>query len=115
MKTLLSKLFISALIVLISDYLFDSVIIDGFLYAIILVIILGFLNATVKPIIKIFTLPLNIMTLGLFNLVITVFIIKIADQLMGTHFETEGFLGALGFALVISVLNSFVDLLISDK
>lgn len=115
MNTVLSKLIISALIVLVSDYLFDSVIIDGFMYAVLLVIILGFLNATVKPIIKLFSLPLNLMTFGLFNLVITVLIVKIADALMGSHFETEGFLGTLGFALVISILNSFVDLLISDK
>ena len=115
MKNLIIKLIVSAGILLIADYLFDSITINGFLYAVILVVLLGFLNATVKPIIKLFSLPLTIMTLGLFNLVITVAILKIADGLMGEHFETDGFLATLGFSFVIGILNSFADLFISDK
>ncbi|MBQ0148724.1 MAG: phage holin family protein [Flavobacteriaceae bacterium] len=115
MKSLIIKLIVSASILLIGDYLFESITIDGFLYALILVILLGFLNATVKPIIKLFSLPITILTLGLFNFVITVLILKLADVLMGTYFETDGFLPTLGFAIVITVLNSFADLFISDK
>ena len=115
MKNLIIKLIVSTFILLIGDYLFDSITINGFLYAMLLVVILGVLNATVKPIIKLFSLPLTIMTLGLFSFVINAVIILIADAMMGIHFETNGFLSALGFGLVIGILNSFADLFIGDK
>ena len=115
MKNLIIKLLISALILIVGDYLFDSVSINGFIYAVILAIILGLLNSFVKPILKIFSLPLTIITFGLFSFVITAIIILIADALMGSHFETSGFLSALGFGIVIGILNSFADLFISDK
>lgn len=115
MKNLIIKLLISALILIVGDYLFDSVSINGFMYAVILAIILGLLNSFVKPILKIFSLPLTIITFGLFSFVITAIIILIADALMGSHFETSGFLSALGFGIVIGILNSFADLFISDK
>jgi len=115
MKNLIIKLLISALLLIVGDFLFDSVTINGFLYAILLAIILGVLNSFVKPVLKILAFPLTIITFGLFSFVITAIIILIADGLMGTHFETSGFLSALGFGIVIGLFNSFADLFISDK
>lgn len=115
MKNLITKLIVSTLILLVGDYLLDSITINGFIYAMLLVVILGVLNATVKPLLKLFSLPFTIMTLGLFSFVINALIILLADALMGTHFETNGFLSALGFGLIIGILNSFADLFIGDK
>jgi len=115
MKNIIIKLLISALILIVGDYLFDSVSIDGFLYAIILAVVLGFLNSFVKPILKLFSFPLTLLTFGLFSFVITAVIILMADGIMGAHFETSGFLSALGFGVVIGLFNSFADLFLSDK
>ena len=115
MKDILIKLLISAFILLIGDYLFDSVTIDGYGYALLLAVVLGILNFTIKPILKILSLPFTIITLGLFSFVVTALIILLADVLMGTKFETTGFWSALGFGFIIGILNSFEDLLMSDK
>lgn len=76
--------------------------------AAILVIVLGLLNATVKPILKIVGFPLTIFTLGLFLLVINVIIVKLADYLMSS-FDVNGLLNALLFSVVISIVNAVVD------
>lgn len=115
MKSLILKLLISALVLIVGDYLMESVTISPFYYAIILAAILGILNSLVKPILKILALPLTIITLGLFSFVISAVIILLADGLMGTHFETSGFWSALGFSLLISILNYIVDIIIPDK
>lgn len=115
MKSLVIKLLISALVLLLGDYLMDSVTISPYYYAIILAATLGILNSLVKPILKILALPFTILTLGLFSFVISACIILLADGLMGTHFETTGFWSALGFSLLISILNTITDMLMPDN
>ncbi|RLZ12206.1 phage holin family protein [Faecalibacter macacae] len=115
MKSLVIKLLISALVLLLGDYLMDSVTISPYYYAIILTATLGILNSLVKPILKILALPFTILTLGLFSFVISACIILLADGLMGTHFETTGFWSALGFSILISILNTITDMLMPDN
>lgn len=93
----------------------DSVTISPYYYAIILAATLGILNSLVKPILKILALPFTILTLGLFSFVISACIILLADGLMGTHFETTGFWSALGFSILISILNTITDMLMPDN
>ena len=79
--------------------------IDGYGSAILFVLLLGILNAIVKPILVILTLPITILTLGLFLLVLNVLMILIADYFMkGIHIE--GFLWAFIFGLLLSVISS---------
>jgi putative membrane protein len=82
---------------------------DGIGSAAILVVVLGILNAIVKPILKILGFPITVLTLGLFLLVINVIIIKLADFLMSS-FSVDGFIAALLFSLALSVVNAVVDL-----
>ncbi|GAB3578537.1 phage holin family protein [Hymenobacter daeguensis] len=77
--------------------------------AAILVVVLGILNAIVKPILKILGFPITVLTLGLFLLVINVIIVKLADYLMSS-FSVDGFFYALLFSLALSVVNAIVDL-----
>jgi len=114
MKNYIIRLILSAIVLLIGEYFIDGIEINGFLYALILALLLSILNTFVKPILKIFTLPLNIITLGLFSFIINAAIILIAAQLMGEHFETGGFLSALCFSLVIGILNSVTSLFTKD-
>jgi len=87
--------------------------ISGYGGAAILVIVLGILNATVKPILKLFGLPITVLTLGLFLLVINVIIIKLADLLMDS-FNINGFFNMLLFSLGLAVVNMIVDLVTGD-
>lgn len=79
--------------------------------AAILVIVIGLLNATVKPILKIIGFPITVLTLGIFLLVINVIIVKLADFLLD-GFAVSGFLSALIFSFALSLVTSVVDMIV---
>ena len=79
--------------------------------AAILVIVMGLLNATVKPILKLIGFPITVLTLGIFLLVINVIIVKLADYLM-SGFSVTGFLSALIFSIALSLVTSVVDMIV---
>ncbi|MEJ7666667.1 MAG: phage holin family protein [Hymenobacter sp.] len=84
---------------------------EGLGSAAVLVIVLGLLNATVKPVLKIIGFPITVLTLGIFLLIINVIIIKIADYLM-SGFAVAGFLSALILSLALSLVSSVVDMVV---
>lgn len=84
--------------------------IAGPLYAVILSIVISILNGFIKPVLSIFSMPLIMSTFGLFSLVINAVIILIADWLMGSKFEINGFWNAFLFSIVVSVLSFLLDL-----
>ena len=73
-------------------------------------IVLAILNLLIRPFIVLLTLPLNILTLGLFTLVINAWILMIADKMID-GFSLDGFGWAVLFGLIISVLNSLLLIL----
>lgn len=105
---LLLKILLSAIAVIISAYLIPGVRVDGILTAVIVAIILGLLNAFVKPILVILTIPVTILTLGLFLLVINVIIIYLAAAIV-PGFAVTGFLAALLFSIVLALVGWLLD------
>jgi putative membrane protein len=89
------------------SYLLPGVHVTNFFTAFILAIVLAFLNYIVKPILVIFTIPLTVLTLGLFLLVINAIIILLASGLV-SGFEVDGFWWAILFSLLLSLTNSFL-------
>ena len=79
--------------------------------AIITAIVLGIVNAIIKPVLLLLTLPLTVLTLGLFVLVINALMVLLADALVA-GFAVDGFLWALIFSLVLSVVNGFLHRLV---
>ncbi len=104
MKTLISW-FISALAVLITAYLLPGVHVDSFVSALIVALVLGIINAFIKPILIILTLPIGILTLGLFTFVINALLILLTANLV-PGFTVDGFLWAIIFSIVLSIVNS---------
>ncbi|MDQ3047586.1 MAG: phage holin family protein [Bacteroidota bacterium] len=104
------QLIISTLAVLISSYLLPGVNIEGnsFLTALIVAAVLAFLNAVVKPIMVILTIPITIFTLGLFLLVINALMIMLAAKLV-PGFHVNGFWWALLFSLILSIITSILE------
>lgn len=88
-----------------------SVQLNGVGSAAILVIVMGLLNATVKPVLKLIGFPITVLTLGIFLLVINVIIVKLADFLMSS-FSVAGFVSALIFSLALSLVTSVVDMIV---
>lgn len=107
---LILKWFISAGAILLSGYLIPGVKIANLWSALILVLILGFLNATIKPLLVLLTLPINILTLGLFTLVINALVVLLASSIV-KGFEVGGFVNALLFSLVLVIIQAAFELL----
>jgi putative membrane protein len=79
--------------------------IESYVTAILFSLVLAFLNAIVKPILVILTLPITIITLGLFLLVLNVLMVILAGRLVsGIHIE--GFLWAFIFGVLLSLISS---------
>ena len=104
---LLARILLSAIAVMVIAELMPGVIVNNYTTAIIVAVVLGFLNMIVKPILVILTLPVTIVTFGLFLLVINVIIIYMADSLVG-GFSVSGIWSALLFGFFLSLLESFL-------
>lgn len=106
MKTLL-QIILTGIIVLILSNVLGGVSVDGYFTAVVVAAILALLNIFVKPILLILTLPVTVLTFGLFLLVINALIILMADGLVG-GFEVDGFWWALLFSVLLSFLQSLI-------
>lgn len=121
------KLFISAVAVLITAYFLSGVTIgdnqfysgstpeiNRFVTALLVAVVLAFLNTIVKPILTIVSLPITVFTLGLFLLAINAIIILFADKLVD-GFKVDGFFTALWFSLILSIVNGVLNLFNTKK
>jgi len=96
---------VSGLAIVISAYLLPGVRVAGFFAALVTALILGLINAFIRPVLILLTLPLNILTLGLFTLVINALLVMLAAAVV-PGFSVRGFWWALLFGLVLAVINS---------
>jgi len=111
---ILIRLIISAIAVLVTDLLLPGVSLGdmndtrGLLTALLVAAVLGLLNALLKPVLILLTLPVTVVTLGLFLLVINAVIVLIADELID-GFTVRSFWWALGFSLVLSLVQGLLN------
>ena len=108
------RFLLNGLAVLATSYILDGVSIDGYLTALIVALVLAAANAIVKPILIVLTIPITVLSLGLFLLVINALIILLVDYLV-PRFEVEGFWWALLFSLILSIFNSLFDDVTKEK
>lgn len=83
---------------------------SGLLVALVLAVVLGILNVFIKPIFVLLTLPINVLTLGLFTLVINAVFVLVAAKIV-PGFTVDGFWWAFFFGIVLSLINSFFNTL----
>lgn len=107
------NLLVSALIVFGLSSILPGVSIKGFGSAIIVAIVIGLLNAFIKPILDFLSFPITFLTLGLFSFVITAVIILLASAVMGDSFHVDGFWYALLFGVVLGIVNSAIGGMLS--
>ena len=108
MRFILNILITAVVVYVLSKLLAPHVAINSITTAIIFAIVLGILNFIVKPLLIILTIPLTIITLGLFLLVINVIIIMLADKLV-SGIKIDGFLWACIFAALLSVVSTLLN------
>jgi len=111
---ILSKWIISALAILLAAYLIPGITISGIYIAIIVALLLGLINAIIRPIVIILTLPINIVTLGLFTFVINGFFFWLLSTFI-KGFQISGFWIAVLGALVISIISWTGNQLIDNQ
>ncbi len=107
LQKLFFQLLTTTLVLLIADYLMESVRFDQAWVAIITAIVLAGLNAFLKPLLIILTIPATLVTLGLFLLVINAAILLIAAEIV-PGFHIASFWSAVILSLLISMANGFI-------
>ena len=105
------NLLASSLAVFVTSYLLPGVELANFLTAIVVAIVLGLVNALIRPLILLLTLPINILTLGLFTLVINASLVLLVAAVV-PGFTIRAFSSAILFAIILWLINWFLSLLI---
>lgn len=105
---ILLKILLNGMAVFIAAYVLPGVAVDTFLTALIVGIVLGVINAFLRPLLFLLTLPINVLTLGLFTFVINGFLVLLTAALVA-GFSVENFLWAIAFSLVITLVSWFLS------
>jgi putative membrane protein len=100
--------------IIIASYLLEGIRVSGFFSAFFAAAALGILNALFRPILLILTLPINVLTLGLFTFIINALMLKMASGII-PGFEVYGFWTAVIGSLIISVISWLLNSFISDR
>lgn len=103
----LISLLLNGIAVFLASALLTGVHTDGYLTAIIVGLLLGIVNIFIKPILVLLTLPITILTLGLFYFVLNGAMVLLVDGLI-SGFAVDSLFWAIGFSLVLSMLNFFI-------
>jgi putative membrane protein len=105
----------TAVALLIGDQLLRGVFVGGIFSALIAAALLGVVNMTIKPILFILTLPINLLTLGLFTFVINAMMLGLVSWLM-PGFEVRSLFSGIGLAIIIAIVHAVaVSLFGKDK
>lgn len=112
--SLLIRLLVTAILVTLLSNFLDGVSVDGFFTALIVAIVLGLLNLFVKPLLILFTLPVTLLTFGLFLLVINAVIILLCNELVD-GFSVANFWSALVFSVLLSLGQTLVFSFSGDR
>ncbi len=106
--SILLKILINALAVFGAAYILPGIHVKNFGTAIVVAIVLGLLNFFVKPVLVFFSIPITLLTLGLFLLIINALIVKLCAKLV-SGFQVEGWLWAIIFSLVVSLFSAILE------
>ena len=113
MRNLLLRIFINSASLWIVDKIFKDIWFSDINALIITAIVFGLLNAFIKPILLVFTLPINLLSLGLFTIIINAVILKMADYWVD-NFSINGFGTAILASLFISVISIVFNNILKD-
>jgi len=108
------NLLVSSLAVFITAQILPGVHMNDFLTAIIVAVIMGVINSFVKPILVLLTLPITLVTFGLFVFVINALLVLLVSRIV-PGFVVDSFWWALLFSLIVSIVSSFLNSLAKPK
>jgi putative membrane protein len=108
MLVLITRWLVITVAILIASYLVPGISVDALSTAVIAACVLGIINVFIRPVLVLLTLPLSLLTLGLFYFCINAFLLKLAAYFV-PGFEVSGFFSALLGSLIISVVTSLAN------
>lgn len=111
---LLIRIIITAILVVVIAHFIPGVVVANFTTSLIVAVVLGLLNAFVKPILVLLTLPVTLLTFGLFLLVINALMILFCTKIVG-GFYVESFWIAIFFSIILSISQSILYGMSKDK
>ncbi|CAO0823563.1 putative membrane protein [Desulfarculales bacterium] len=114
MKGLIFRWVLNAGGLLLISYLFDGIRVAGMGWAFVAALFLGIFNALIRPVVLVLTLPINLLTLGLFTLVVNGLMLWLTGSLL-KGFVVEGFWSSVGGALVLSLISLAANSVIGDR
>jgi len=104
---ILIALILNTIAVYVAGSILPGIRLESFGTALIVAVVLGFINTIIRPIVLLLTLPINILTLGLFTFVIIGFLTLLVSYIV-PGFHVDGFWWALLFAFVLAIFNAFI-------
>lgn len=107
---MLVRFIISSLAVAITAWLMQGVNIQPWWAVMLVAVVLGVVNTLVRPLVKLLSLPITVLTLGLFTFVINALMVLLCAHLVGDHFQVDGFVTALIFSIIVSVVSWILGL-----
>ena len=113
MKLLIKWVLLTASILLVS-YVLDGIKVDDFVTALFAAALLGILNSLVRPVLILLTLPINLITFGIFIFIINAALLMLVSKLI-TGFHVAGFGTAIFGSILISITNAMLNWLIKDR
>ena len=113
MKTIIHFV-VSALAILITAYILPGVHVDGIFVALVLAVVLGAINAFLRPILIVLTLPISVLTLGLFVLIINGLLVMLASYIV-PGFVVASFWSAFLFGIVLAIISSVLGVLETEE
>lgn len=114
LKRWIISILLNAVALIAVAQIFDGFHLDGFGTAILASIVLSIINAIIKPILIFFTLPITVLSFGLFLFVINAVTLMITQALIGSSFVIEGFGTAIIASIVISIITLLLNSLVRD-
>lgn len=111
---ILINLLLSAIAVFVSSYILSGVHVDSFATALIVAVVLALVNTFIKPLVLLLTLPITLLTLGLFSLVINALMVVLVATLV-RGFQVDGVLWAFMFSIVLSLVSTVIHMFAPKK
>jgi putative membrane protein len=114
LRNLIIRWFINSVALGMAGLIFPGITFDRMLDLLFASALFGILNAVIKPILIIFTLPINILSLGLFTFFINAFMLAMTASFF-SGFQVVGFWSALGGAIIVSIVSIILNMMLHEK
>lgn len=105
---LIIKWILFALLIMLIAWIIPGITITGFLSALVVVVVMSIVNVLIRPIVEFISLPLNVLTLGIFSLVINALLFLLVAK-FSPGFQIDGFWNGFFGALILSIMTPLID------